>query len=38
MPVISPNVVFLEAAEPLGNDKFRVYFGAGDATIGSGIV
>jgi len=38
MPVMSPNVVFLEAAEPLGNDKFRLYFGEGDATIGSVIV
>jgi predicted GH43/DUF377 family glycosyl hydrolase len=33
-----PNVVFLEAAEPLGDDTFRVYFGAGDAAIGSAKV
>jgi hypothetical protein len=33
-----PNVVFLEAAEPLGNDSFRVFFGVGDATVGSAII
>ena len=33
-----PNVVFLEGAEPLGKDRFRVYFGAGDATIGSALI
>ena len=33
-----PNVVFLEAAQPLGSDRFKVFFGAGDATIGSAII
>lgn len=33
-----PNVVFLEAAEALGDDKFRVFYGAGDAAIGSAII
>jgi predicted GH43/DUF377 family glycosyl hydrolase len=33
-----PNVVFLEAAQSLGGNKFRVYFGAGDAAIGSATV
>jgi predicted GH43/DUF377 family glycosyl hydrolase len=30
------NVVFLEAAEAVGNDTFRVYFGASDATSAAG--
>ena len=33
-----PNVVFLEAAKSLGGDKFEVFFGAADNTIGSGVV
>jgi predicted GH43/DUF377 family glycosyl hydrolase len=33
-----PNVVFLEAARPLGDDSFEVFFGAADATIGSAVV
>lgn len=33
-----PNVVFLEAARALGNDRFEVFFGAADATIGSAII
>lgn len=40
-----PNVVFLEAAHPLPNDnaesginRFRVYFGGADNTIGSAVV
>jgi len=33
-----PNVVFLEAAEALGGDKFRVFYGAADAAIGSAII
>lgn len=33
-----PNVVFLEAAKPIGNDQFTVYFGAADNTIGSATV
>jgi predicted GH43/DUF377 family glycosyl hydrolase len=31
----APNVVFLEAAYPLDNDQFRVFFGGADATIGT---
>ena len=34
----APNVVFLEAAYSLGNDKFQVFFGGADATIGSAII
>ena len=33
----APNVVFLEAARPLGDDVFEVYFGGADAVIGSAI-
>jgi len=33
-----PNVVFLEAAYPLGNDRFQVFFGAADNTIGTGVI
>lgn len=33
-----PNVVFLEAARPLGNDAFEIFFGAADATIGRAVV
>lgn len=33
-----PNVIFLEAARPLGNDTFEVYFGGADAAIGSAVV
>jgi predicted GH43/DUF377 family glycosyl hydrolase len=33
-----PNVVFLEAAKPIGNDQFTVYFGAADNTVGSATV
>jgi predicted GH43/DUF377 family glycosyl hydrolase len=33
-----PNVVFLEAAYSLGNDRFKVFFGGGDATIGSATI
>lgn len=34
----APNVVFLEAAHAVGKDRFRVFFGGADATIGSAIV
>lgn len=34
----APNVVFLEAAYSLGGDKFQVFLGAADATIGSAVV
>lgn len=33
-----PQVAFLEAAHPLGGDRFRVYFGGADAVVGSAIV
>ena len=33
-----PNVVFLEAAYSLGGNRFRVFFGGGDATIGSATI
>lgn len=33
-----PNVVFLEAAYALGNDRFKVFYGGGDATIGSATI
>ncbi|CAM9147387.1 unnamed protein product, partial [Ectocarpus fasciculatus] len=33
-----PNVVFLEAARPLGNDRFEIFFGAADAAIGRAVV
>jgi len=32
------NVTFLEAAEPLGNDAFRIYFGGADAVVGTAVV
>lgn len=31
----APNVVFLEAAHEISRDRFRVFFGGADATIGS---
>ena len=34
----APNVVFLEAAYPLGGDRFQVFFGGADATIGSAVI
>lgn len=34
----APNVVFLEAAYPLGGDRFRVFFGGADSTIGEAII
>lgn len=34
----APNVIFLEAARPLGGDKFEVFFGGADATIGSAVI
>ncbi|RYG59889.1 hypothetical protein EON64_19775, partial [archaeon] len=33
-----PNVVFLEAAYSMGGDRFKVFFGAADAAIGSAII
>jgi len=35
---LTPNVVFIEAAKPLGNDKFLVFYGAADSVVGSAIV
>jgi len=32
------NVIFLEAAYPLGNDKFMVFYGGADAVVGSAVV
>lgn len=34
----APSVVFLEAAHPLGNDRFRVFFGGADAVVGSAVI
>jgi predicted GH43/DUF377 family glycosyl hydrolase len=34
----APAVVFLSAAAPLGGDRFRVYFGAADAVVGTAVV
>jgi predicted GH43/DUF377 family glycosyl hydrolase len=33
-----PNIAFVEGAEPLGGDRFRIFFGAADATEGSAVV
>ena len=33
-----PNVVFLEAARPIEQDRFEIFFGAADAAIGRAIV
>lgn len=33
-----PNVIFLEAARPIGVDTFEVYFGAADAALGSAVI
>jgi len=35
---LTPQVVFIEAAKALGNDKFLVFYGAADSVIGSAIV
>jgi predicted GH43/DUF377 family glycosyl hydrolase len=32
------HVAFLEAAHPIGDDKFRIYFGGSDAVIGTAVV
>lgn len=37
-PCNVPNVVFLEAAKPIGNNQFEVYFGAADNSIGKATV
>ena len=34
----APNVVFLEAAYSLGGDRFQVFFGGADATVGSAVI
>ncbi|GAV09226.1 hypothetical protein RvY_18800 [Ramazzottius varieornatus] len=34
----APNVVFLEAAYPVGQDKFVVFFGGADANIGQALI
>ena len=33
-----PRVVFLEAAKPLGNDRFLVFYGGADSVVGSAII
>jgi predicted GH43/DUF377 family glycosyl hydrolase len=33
-----PNVVFVEGAYALGEDRFKVFFGGGDATVGSAVI
>ena len=33
-----PNIVFVEGAEALGKNKFRIFFGAADATEGSAVI
>ncbi|KAJ5067263.1 hypothetical protein M0811_13133 [Anaeramoeba ignava] len=35
---LTPNVVFLEGAMPLGNDKFLVFYGGADSVVGTAIV
>ena len=32
------NVVFCEAAAPLGGDRFRIWFGGADAHVGTAVV
>ncbi|CAM6001250.1 unnamed protein product [Sphagnum balticum] len=34
----APNVIFLEAAYALGSDRFKVFFGGADATVGSAVI
>eukprot|EP01034_Spumella_vulgaris_P027658 gene27658-34408_t len=34
----APNVVFLEGAYALGGDKFQVFFGGADSTIGTAVI
>ena len=34
----APNVVFLEAAYPIGQDMFVVFFGGADANIGQAVI
>jgi predicted GH43/DUF377 family glycosyl hydrolase len=34
----APRVVFLSAAVPLSQDRFRVFFGAADAAVGTAVV
>jgi predicted GH43/DUF377 family glycosyl hydrolase len=33
-----PRVVFLEAAKPMGDDKFMVFYGGADSVVGTAIV
>eukprot|EP00938_MAST-03A_sp_MAST-3A-sp1_P004732 g4732.t1 len=32
------NVIFLSSAVPIGNDRFRLFFGAGDGNVGTAVV
>jgi predicted GH43/DUF377 family glycosyl hydrolase len=36
-PCKQPNIAFVEGAEALGDDVFRLYFGAADASEGTAI-
>ena len=36
-PCKQPNIAFVEGAEALGGDRFRLYFGAADATEGTAV-
>lgn len=33
-----PNVVFVEGAKPLGNDKFLIFYGAADSVVGAAVI
>lgn len=35
---LTPNVVFLEGAKSLGDDKFLIFYGASDSVVGAAIV
>ena len=37
-PCKQPNIAFVEGAEALGDDSFRLFFGAADASEGTAIV
>ena len=32
------NVIFLSSAVPIGGDRFRLFFGAGDGNVGTAVV
>lgn len=37
-PGLTPNVVFVEGMKSLGNDKFLLFYGAADSTIGCATI